>query len=124
MTGELASRLLEYRVKENSLDRGKLLLPCRCRLLRRESDSSTLIWRSSCSRPETSDLNRLSLRAMGTAAQRHSPSTQTRHQDRGLSPRPPLARGTCGRSRGRAQSVPYSAVPADRKSTRLNSSHV
>src|SRR5207253_10763933 len=92
MTGELASRLLEYRVKENSLDRGKLLLPCRCRLLRRESDSSTLIWRSSCSRPETSDLNRLSLRAMGTAAQRHSPSTQTRHQDRGLSPRPPLAR--------------------------------
>src|SRR5207244_9056722 len=104
MTGELASRLLEYRVKENSLDRGKLLLPCRCRLLRRESDSSTLIWRSSCSRPETSDLNRLSLRAMGTAAQRHSPSTQTRHQDRGLSPRPPLARG-------------------DRKSTRLNSSH-
>src|SRR5437870_11381170 len=80
MTGELASRLLEYRVKENSLDRGKLLLPCRCRLLRRESDSSTLIWRSSRSRPETSDLNRLSLRAMGTAAQRHSPSTQTRHR--------------------------------------------
>src|SRR5256884_3610163 len=39
MTGELASRLLEYRVKKNSLDRGKLLLPCRCRLLRRESDS-------------------------------------------------------------------------------------
>src|SRR6266704_1541528 len=100
MPGELASLLLGYRGKENSLDRGKLLPHCRCHRLRRESNSSTLIWRSSCSHPETSDLNRLSLPAMGTAAQRHSPSTLTRHQDRGLSPRPPLAIETSGRSRG------------------------